>query len=54
MTSHAAPLGPDGDTVALEKAVELDDYAAQDLSSSTGSSRIATTIPYASDFFCDG
>ena len=71
MTSHAAPLGPDGDTVALEKAVELD-YAAQDLSSSTGSSRkggaeaaaaghivaasvyFATTIPYSSDFFCDG
>ena len=72
MTSHAAPLGPDGDTVALEKAVELVDYAAQDLSSSTVSSRkggaeaaaaghivaasvyFATTIPYSSDFFCDG
>ena len=40
MTSHTAPLGPDGDTVALEKAAELDDYyAAQDLSSSTVSSR---------------
>ena len=91
MTSHTAPqspLGPDGDTVALEKAAELEDYAAADVSSSTGSSRkvgadddgrshgvlhvatavglplsayivaaslyFATTIPYSSDFFCDG